>query len=330
MRSPSEFAQDHVPGAINLPVMSDAERAEIGTIYVQDSAFLARRKGAGIVARNVAAHLEGPLSGKGPDFQPLIYCWRGGQRSNAMATIFGQIGWRTRLIAGGYQAYRRLVQAALYDAAFPCRVIVLDGDTGTAKTDILNRLPERGAQILDLEGLANHRGSIFGARQDGQPDQKAFESALAERVRRLDPVRPVVVEAESSKIGQRVVPPALWTAMTAAPRIEIAMPLAARAEYCVSAYGDVIEDPARLEALIEALRRFHPRDVVAQWREWAEQGCFADLAADLMARHYDPRYARQRARQAPESRRKVDVADASDAALDAAADAVAMLVKSGL
>ena len=116
VRSPSEFAQDHVPGAINLPVMSDAERAEIGTIYVQDSAFLARRKGAGIVARNVAAHLDGPLAGTGPDFQPLIYCWRGGQRSNAMATIFGQIGWRTRLITGGYQTYRRLVQGALYEA----------------------------------------------------------------------------------------------------------------------------------------------------------------------------------------------------------------------
>jgi len=140
VRSESEFLEDHVPGAINLPVLNDAERAEVGTIYVQDCSFKARKIGAALVARNAARHLEESLSDHAGGWQPLVYCWRGGQRSGSFASILTQVGWRTSLLEGGYRTYRRLVVEALYDAPFLPPVYLLDGNTGTAKTRILEKL----------------------------------------------------------------------------------------------------------------------------------------------------------------------------------------------
>jgi tRNA 2-selenouridine synthase len=295
VRAPAEFAEDHIPGAINLPVLDDAERARVGTIYKQQSPFTARKLGAALVARNAARHLEGPLADRPGGWRPLIYCWRGGQRSGSFASILAQIGWRVETVAGGYKAWRRLVSQALYDTVPPSPVVVLDGNTGTAKTDVLNLLPAHGLQVIDLEGLARHRGSLFGAR-GMQPSQKAFEGALAVALARLDPTRPVVVEAESIKIGNLYLPPKLWQAMAAAPRVAIAAPRAARAGYLVRAYGDLIADPVRLDHVIGLLRPLHAADVIASWRAMADAGDHVALADDLMARHYDPRYARHRAR----------------------------------
>ena len=153
VRSPSEFAEDHVPGAINLPVLSDEERARVGTIYVQEDSFLARKIGAALVARNAAQHIEGPLADHPGGWRPLIYCWRGGQRSGSFASILAQIGWRAETLDGGYRSYRRLVVQTLYDNPFPTRVVLLDGNTGTAKTELLRLLGPRGVQAIDLEGL---------------------------------------------------------------------------------------------------------------------------------------------------------------------------------
>ncbi len=295
VRSPSEFAEDHVPGAVNLPVLDDDERARVGMIYVQQSAFLARKIGAALVARNAARHIEGPLAGHDGGWRPLVYCWRGGQRSNSFAAILGQIGWRVEVIEGGYRSYRALVKRALYDDPFPARVVLLDGYTGTAKTDLLHGAARAGAQVIDLEGLANHRGSLFGA-MGRQPAQKAFESALAEVVRGLDPARPVLVEAESSKVGDCIVPPALWAAMRGAPRITVEAPLTVRAGYLGRAYADLVRDPARLDRLLLALTRLQGRERVEAWRELAAGGRMEELAAALMEHHYDPRYAKQRSR----------------------------------
>ncbi len=296
VRSPSEFAEDHVPGAINLPVLDDAERARVGTIYVQKSAFLARKIGAALVARNAAAHIEGPLAGHDGGWRPLIYCWRGGQRSNSFASILAQIGWRAEVIDGGYRSYRTLVKRQLYDTPFPAPVVLLDGFTGTAKTEILRGAARAGAQILDLEGLANHRGSLFGA-MGPQPAQKRFESALSDRVRRLDPDRPVIVEAELSKIGERVVPPALWAAMGRAPRVAVAAPVAVRAAYLARAYADMVEDPARLDRVLGQLTRLQGHDRVEHWRDLAAARRIEALAAELIEQHYDPRYAKQQRSQ---------------------------------
>lgn len=295
VRSPAEFAEDHLPGAINLPVLDDEERARVGTIYKQVSPFDARRIGGALVAANAARHLQGPLADKPGGWRPLVYCWRGGQRSGSFATILKQIGWRVELVEGGYKAWRGLVVEDLTRP--PCApVVVLDGNTGSAKTEILLAAAAQGAQVIDLEGLANHRGSIFGARPGGQPAQKGFEGRLAVALAALDPTRPVLVEAESSKIGDINLPKGIWAAICAAPRIRIASPLRARADYLARAYADVAADRAELAALIDRLRPFHAAEVIEVWQAFAAAGDLAPLAGDLMARHYDPRYEKHRAR----------------------------------
>ncbi|MEQ8404243.1 MAG: tRNA 2-selenouridine(34) synthase MnmH [Oceanicaulis sp.] len=296
VRSPSEFAEDHLPGAVNMPVLSDSERARVGTIYKQDDPFRARKIGAALVAKNTAHWLETALAGMEGGWRPLVYCWRGGQRSGSFATILSAVGWRVSVLDGGYKSFRRRVVADLYDGALDHALVLLDGDTGTAKTDTLDRLAARGVQTLDLEGAANHRGSLFGWRAGGQPSQKAFETRLWDGLSRLDPARPVVVEAESAKIGKLQVPPSLWAAMEAAPRIVVSAPLEARARFLARAYRDITDDKARLMDRIEALKPFQGGARIAQWRALAEDGAMEALAADLMAHHYDPAYARERGR----------------------------------
>ncbi len=333
VRSPAEFAEDHLPGAINLPVLDDEERARVGTIFKQQSPFLARKLGAALVARNAARHLEGPLADKPGGWRPLVYCWRGGQRSGSFATILAQVGWRVELIEGGYKAWRKLVVAEVQDRPVAAPVVVLDGNTGSAKTEVLELLTARGMQVIDLEGLANHRGSLFGERPGGQPSQKAFEGRLATALAALDPARPVVVEAESSKVGDLGVPKQLWAAMRAAPRVRIAAPAAARAEYLARAYADVTEDGARLEEVVGRLRPAHAAEVIEGWIELARAGAFAELARDLMEQHYDPRYDKHRARVAPGAEAVVETGSLSPDALgplaDRVAEAVAAMVPAG-
>ncbi len=294
-RAPAEYAEDHLPGAISLPVLDDAERAEVGTIYKQVNPFSARKIGAALVAANVSRHLLGPLADKPGGWRPLVYCWRGGQRSGSFATILAQVGWRVETIAGGYKAWRALVVKALYDTPFPAPVVILAGNTGSAKTGVLNLLPARGVQVIDLEGLANHRGSLFGA-MGAQPSQKAFDSALAMAISRLDPTRPVVIEAESSKVGECRLPPEIWKAMRAAPRLTIAAPRAARAQYLTRAYADMIADIPRLTGVINQLRPQHPVERIEEWLALTQARDFATLASGLMEHHYDPRYEKHRER----------------------------------
>jgi len=298
VRSPAEFAEDHVPGAINLPVLSNEERAEVGTIYKQVSAFDARKIGAALVARNAAAHLQGPLAGLKGGWRPLVYCWRGGQRSGSFGSILAQVGWRVTLLDGGYKSWRRLVVAAVQDVPVAPRVVVLDGYTGSAKTEVLAAVAAAGGQVIDLEGLANHRGSLFGAMPGGQPSQKAFEGRLARVLAGLDAARPVLVEAESSRVGAVTVPRQLWAAMCAAPRVRLVVPLAARADYTARSYAEVLAEPGRLAATIGQLRRLYADETIAEWLALAEAGAHQALAASLMERHYDPRYGRQHARHA--------------------------------
>ncbi len=296
VRSPAEFAEDHIPGAINLPVLSNEERARVGTIYTQDSPFTARKLGAALVARNAAQHLEDTLCARPKGYRPLVYCWRGGQRSGSFAVILRQIGWQAETIDGGYRQYRRMVQHSVYDHPFPAPVILLDGNTGTAKSRLLGLLRAEGQQVIDLEALAHHRGSLFGGYAGGQPSQKAFESALANAITGLNAGAPVWVEAESSKIGRINLPPSLWSAMCAAPRVTISAPIEARAAFLVDHYGDIATNPARMQATLAALAPFHAAAQIEAWQDMAQTGAFAALAAELMTRHYDPLYQRQRAR----------------------------------
>ncbi|MFO8125130.1 tRNA 2-selenouridine(34) synthase MnmH [Yoonia sp.] len=326
VRSPAEFAQDHIPGAINLPALSNEQRAEVGTIYKQISAFDGRKIGAGMVIRNVADHIDGPLMDKDGAWRPLVYCWRGGQRSGVFSTLLSEIGWRADTVKGGYTAFRRLVKASLYDDPLPHRFVLLDGYTGTAKTEILPRLAARGVQVIDLEGLACHRGSLLGGMPGGQPSQKAFETGLAVALSKLDPARPVVVEAESSKIGRIALPASVWAAMLAAPRIVIQVPTAARAAYLARAYREVIEDPEIVAEKLAPLRRLRGHATVDRWIALSQEGALVDLSHALMVDHYDPSYAKSRRIDEREVLAEVSVETLDEAGQERAADAIAAAV----
>ncbi|MGZ9812606.1 tRNA 2-selenouridine(34) synthase MnmH [Pseudoroseicyclus sp. H15] len=329
VRSPAEYAEDHVPGAISLPVLSNEERAVVGTIYKQESPFKARKVGAALVACNAAEHIQGPLADRDGGWQPLVYCWRGGQRSNSFASILSQIGWRADVVDGGYKTWRRLVSAALYEGELPHRMIVIDGDTGTAKTELLHRLAARGRQVLDLEGVANHRGSLLGPMPEGQPAQKGFETELAVKLAALSPDEPVLVEAESSKIGQLTLPPALWKSMGEAGRIVISAPVEARARYLARAYDDIAADKAGLAEKLGALVRLRGREVVDGWLALSEAGEHEALAEALMVQHYDPAYAKSREARGLEVMGEVRAETLDEAGLEAAADAVERVLDAG-
>lgn len=294
VRSPAEYAEDHIPGAISCPVLSNEERARVGTIYKQDSPFAARKIGAALVARNAASHIEDRLMGFDGGWQPLVYCWRGGQRSGSFATILRQIGWRAEVVEGGYRAYRRLVVEALYHRPLPLRLLRIDGYTGTGKTALLQDLAAQGAQVIDLEDLAAHRGSTLGARPAAQPSQKLFESRLSAALAACDPQKPLLLEAESARIGALRLPPALWQAMRASPRIVIEAPLAVRARFLAQAYDDLCADPDAFCARLLALTPYQGAKRVAQWQGMIKGGDWDALAGELMQYHYDPAYARLR------------------------------------
>ncbi len=326
VRSPSEFAEDHLPGAVNLPVLDDDERAHVGTIYVQESKFKARKIGAALVAENAARHLKGHLADKPGGYRPLVYCWRGGQRSGSFATILKQVGWPVEVLAGGYRTYRRMVVEVTHKTPLPASLVILEGNTGTAKTEILNRAAALGVQVIDLEAAANHRGSLFGAQATEQPSQKMFEGRVGLAMAGLDPLRPVVVESESNKIGQRSIPPSLWAAMREAPRIRLEAPLAARAKYLVTAYRDIAGNKKLLIEVINRLRPYQAGEVIEEWLKLAEAGQFKRLATDLMARHYDSRYAKHRSRMNVSVVETIDVEDLGGASLDMAAQRLAQFV----
>ncbi|SFA42156.1 tRNA 2-selenouridine synthase [Paracoccus halophilus] len=325
-RSPAEFAEDHLPGAISLPVLSDEERARVGTIYKQVSPFDARKLGGALVAANAARHIAGPLADFGGAWRPLVYCWRGGQRSGAFATILAQIGWRVGRVQGGYKAWRGLVVARL-QAPVAAPVVVLDGNTGSAKTEILNRLAARGHQVIDLEGLANHRGSLFGAMPGGQPSQKSFERRLAMALESLDPGRPLLVEAESSRIGDLNLPRGIWQAIIAAPRLRLAVPVEARAAYTARSYADAAADPAAVARIVNRLRPVHPAERIESWLRMVDARDWTGLSLGLMRDHYDPRYERHRARHDDGRGPVVALDDLSDpeTAAGAVEDALARL-----
>jgi tRNA 2-selenouridine synthase len=321
VRAPAEYAEDHLPGAINMPVLSDAQRAEVGTIYTQVSSFKARKIGGALVAHNTANHLQGPLADKDGAWQPLVYCWRGGQRSGAFATILDQVGWRVQLLKGGYQSYRREIVTMLYETPLPHRLMLIGGGTGTAKTALLHQLAAQGAQILDFEGIAAHRGSLFGRISTAQPTQKMFETRIASELNTLDPNKITFVEAESSKIGDRMIPPSLWALMTDAPRIHITAPLEARSSFLCRAYADLTQDKAALRDLLDKLRPYHAGERIAQWHAQAQSDDWQTLAAGLIADHYDPRYAKSAALR-DDAVHRIEVSDLNDSTLARTAEAL--------
>jgi tRNA 2-selenouridine synthase len=322
VRSPAEFAEDHVPGAISAPVLDNEERAQVGTLYKQVSPFDARKLGAALVSKNIARHVETRFASMPREWKPLVYCWRGGKRSGAMAHVLREIGWDAWSIEGGYKAYRRFVIEEL--ATLPVRYTyrVIHGTTGSGKSRLLRALRAGGAQVLDLEDLAAHRGSVLGNLPDRpQPAQKLFETHLWDALRKLDPARPVFVEGESKKIGQLQVPEALMHAMRSSECVVLEASRATRIAMLSDEYRHFFADPAELYAQLDCLQALHGAKVIDDWKAMAGRGQWDELVGRLLDDHYDPAYRRSALKnfaQLPKAER-VMLESPGDAAFEALA-----------
>lgn len=322
-RSESEYALDRLPGALNWPTLRDKERRIVGTRYKQVSDFEARKIGSAMVARNIALHLERDAQDKPRDWRPLVYCWRGGKRSGSLAWFLDQIGFRAHVLDGGYKAFRAAVVAQLHWLPERLNFIVVCGRTGSGKTRLLRTLAQHGAQVLDLEGLARHRGSVLGLLPDQpQPAQKAFETSLWDALRRFDATRPVYVESESKKIGNLRVPQALIECMRAQSAcLHVDMPDAARVQLLLEDYALFAADPELFCTQLDALIDARGRELVSGWQAAARAGRWAEVYAQLMHHHYDPLYLKSMQRnfvgfdEAP----RVHLTDGSPASLAEAA-----------
>ena len=293
VRSEDEFAEDHIPGAVNYPVLNNAERAEVGTIYKQVSSFDAKKIGAALVSANIARHLREHLLQRPRDWRPLVYCWRGGGRSGALAHVLAQIGWRTGQLEGGYKTYRRAVIDELQTLPLRFRWRVVCGMTGTGKSLLLRALRNQGAQVLDLEELAAHRGSVLGNLPDApQPAQKLFESHVWHALRHFDPERPVFVESESKKIGNLRVPEMLIEAMWQSSCVVVEADMAVRVALLKDEYAHFLGDAALLNTQLDCLRQLHGSTVINDWQALARNQAWDQLTGELLAQHYDPAYTR--------------------------------------
>lgn len=291
-RSEDEYLADHLPGAVNWPTLNNAERIEIGTLYKQVNPFEARKRGAAKAARNIAAHIEQHIIDKPRDWQPLAYCWRGGQRSGSLSLVLSQIGFRVTLVEGGYKAFRAALVQDIVARVPKLSFRVVCGPTGSGKTRLLQALAAQGAQVLDLEALANHRSSVLGAVPGlAQPTQKRFETLVWDQLRQFDAALPVFVESESKKVGNLAVPAALMDAMRSSPCLDLRLPDDERVALLLEDYIYLTRDVAYFCERLEKLTELKGHEVVKRWQSMARDGDFATVVMELLTQHYDPAYA---------------------------------------
>ena len=290
-RSEGEFDEDHLPGAINWPTLNNAQRRDIGTLYKQVNAFEAKKRGAAIAARNIAAHIERDVIDKPKGWKPLTYCWRGGQRSGALSLILSQIGFRVTLIEGGYKAFRAAIVHDIPRLVQQLDWRVVCGTTGSGKTRLLQALAAQGAQVLDLEALARHRSSVLGALPgQAQPTQKRFDTLVWDALRQFDSTRPVYVESESKKVGNVVVPPALVETMRRSACLNLVLPDAQRVALLLEDYDFFVHDVERFCERLQVLTELRGKAVVEGWKAAARAGDFETVVQQLLTQHYDPAY----------------------------------------
>ena len=290
-RTPAEHAEDHLPDAVNWPSLYNEQRITVGTMYKQVNPFEAKKRGAAMVARNVADHIERELLDKPKSWKPLVYCWRGGNRSGAMATIFSAIGFHVTLLEGGYKAYRHAVLAAIPPLAQALQFRVLCGPTGVGKTRLLHALARAGAQVLDLEALAEHRSSVLGLLPgQPQPTQRMFDSRVWAALRAFDPGRPVYVEAESKRVGNVTVDDALMTRMRASPCLTVELSTSARVLLLMEDYAQFSQDTEYFCQRLDLLTELRGKGTVAAWQAQARAGDTPGVVQALLDQHYDPKY----------------------------------------
>ena len=330
VRSPAEFALDHIPGAVNYPVLTNEERAQIGTLYKQVSPFAAKKLGAALVSRNIAHHLENQLLELPREWRPLIYCWRGGERSGAFTHILNRIGWKALQLEGGYQGFRRTVIDGLELAAQQFTFQVICGMTGSGKTRVLQETQKYGAQILDLEALAIHRGSVLGNEPNiEQPSQKGFETVLWNALRCLDPTKPVLVESESKKVGGVHIPDALMEKIRSGACIELRSSTQTRVSWLIREYHHFLSDTDNFKRKLALLTAHYGKVQIAQWSQAIDAGNFPELVEELLVKHYDPSYQSSIVRNFPRYQIEnfVQLENDSDEAFAKAAKAIVANLK---
>ncbi|MDC1087524.1 tRNA 2-selenouridine(34) synthase MnmH [Alphaproteobacteria bacterium] len=292
VRSPLEYEEDHIIGSINCPVLNDQERIIVGTIYKKESTFKAKIIGSSLTARNIAKHIEEKFINQQGSWQPLVYCWRGGQRSKAFSIILSEVGWRTCQLEGGYKKYRNEVINFLNRIGSKLKIILISGKTGSAKTKILQNIKLQGGQILDLENLANHKGSLLGKIPGlKQPSQKLFESKLYHQIKQLDLRKNIYIEAESSKIGNIHIPKTIWAKMIVSPRIEIEADLELRSSFLLKDYRYMCENPELIKPIIYGLKNRLSKKLINDWLELITKKLWLDLTKSFLENHYDPSYS---------------------------------------
>ena len=324
-RSEAEFAEDRLPGALNWPSLDNEQRKLVGTMYKEVSPFAARKRGAAMVAANIARHIERELPDKARTWQPLIYCWRGGKRSGALALVLDQIGFRVSVLEGGYKAYRSALLRELPLAVDKFNFCVLCGPTGSGKTRLLQALAARGAQTLDLEDLANHRSSVLGVLPGiEQPSQKRFDSLIWQRLRSLDPAQTVYVESESKKVGNLAVPDSLMSRMRQSPCLSLQLADEERVELLMEDYDFFLRDPAWFCSRLDALSQARGKSVVEHWKQLVGAAQFRHVVRELLVQHYDPGYASSTKRNFVqfEQARPVLIGRRDEVGMLAAADAI--------
>jgi tRNA 2-selenouridine synthase len=303
VRSPAEFALDHIPGAINLPVLNNEERIEIGTLYKQVSPFAAKKLGAAYVSRNIANYLESSLINFPREWRPLIYCWRGGERSGAFTHILNRVGWKAMQLQSGYQGFRRVVIDGLDQAAKDFSFQVIAGMTGSGKTRILQEIGALGQQILDLEGLAIHRGSVLGNEPNiEQPSQKGFETNLWNALNQLDPNKIVFVESESKKVGGLHIPDPLMERIREGQCIELRSGTATRVSWLLREYRHFLANPESFKQKLGLLTSRYGKVQISKWHDAIDAGDFESLVEELLVMHYDPSYQSSIVRNFPSYR----------------------------
>lgn len=290
LRSPKEYQEDHLPGAVNLPLLDDKERHVVGTAYAQDGSDKAKELGLEFVAPKLPG-LVGQIRQLGQNKPVVIYCWRGGLRSLAMGRVLELMNVPNYRLQGGYKAFRRYVYE-YFQQDLPYKMVVLHGLTGTGKTEIIRELIKMGEPAIDLEGLANNRGSVFGNVGLGeQPTQKRFETCLFSQFQQYAPGSFVVVEGESKRIGRNYVPDNVFRAMQNGIKVLVYDDFSHRVERIIKEYRDGTED--NTQELIKSLSFLTKRlgkKRVDELKELLNAGNILAVVEYLLVNYYDPLY----------------------------------------
>jgi len=290
-RSETEYLLDHLPTAINWPTLNDQERHDIGSTYTNVSSFEAKKRGAALAAKNIANHIEREVINKPREWHPLVYCWRGGKRSGSLALILDQIGFHTTLIEGGYKAFRAEIIKDIPHLVNKLTFKVICGTTGSGKTRLLNSLKKQGAQVLDLEDLANHRSSVLGSIPGlEQPSQKRFDTLVWSNLRNLDQNQPVYVESESKKVGNVSVPDNLILKIRDSECFNLKLSESERVNLLMEDYDFFVQDTEHFCQRLDALTSSRGKIIVESWKSSAREGKISSVVSNLLKQHYDPVY----------------------------------------